>query len=68
MASLTRGVGVSFWEEGGLKSTKGFTNLQFELFKVLGVSFCTHSTYSNDIFKLPSLSPMIAVLPILIAT
>lgn len=46
------------------KSTKGFTSLQFELFKAPGVSFCTHSTYNNDIFKLPQLIPMIAVLPI----
>lgn len=50
------------------KSTKGFTSLQFELFKAPGVSFCTHSTYNNDIFKLPQLIPMIAVLPISTAT
>lgn len=52
------------WEN----STQGFTSLQFELFKAPGVSFCTHSTYSNDIFKLPELSPLIAVLPIVTAT
>lgn len=52
------------WE----KSTKEFTRLQSELCKAPSVSFCTHSTCSNDIFKLLYLSPMIAVFAILIAT